>query len=79
MPTKVKIDENLPRKACEVFLRAGIDAVDVHDQRLCGAVDPAIAAVCRVERRVLVTLGSDPSVEKVKDLASLQAAAKEIE
>lgn len=56
MPTKVKIDENLPREACEVFLRAGFDAVDVHDQKLSGAVDPAIAAVCRAERRVLVTL-----------------------
>lgn len=56
MTTRVKIDENLPREACEVFFRAGIDAVDVHEQRLSGAVDPAIAAVCRVERRAYVTL-----------------------
>lgn len=56
MPARVKIDENLPREACEVLLRAGIDAVDVHEQRLRGALDPAIAAVCRVERRALVTL-----------------------
>lgn len=56
MPARVKIDENLPREACELLLRAGIDAVDVHEQRLRGALDPAIAAVCRVERRALVTL-----------------------
>ena len=56
MPARVKIDENLPREACEVLLRAGIDAVDVHEQRLRGALDPAIAAVCRAERRALVTL-----------------------
>ena len=56
MRARVKIDENLPREACEVLLRAGIDAVDVHEQRLRGALDPAIAAVCRAERRALVTL-----------------------
>ena len=56
MPAKVKIDENLPKEARDVLLRAGVDALDVHEQRLGGVLDPALAAVCRIERRALVTL-----------------------
>ena len=56
MQVRVKIDENLPKEARDVLLRAGIDAVDVHEQRLGWALDPAIAAVCRVGRRAPVTL-----------------------
>ena len=54
-----KIDENLPAEATEALRDAGHDAVSVLDQRLGGHPDADIAAMCKAESRVLVTLDAD--------------------
>ncbi|MEI7901727.1 MAG: DUF5615 family PIN-like protein [bacterium] len=56
---KFKIDENLPLAICRVFRDAGHDALTVLDERLGGYPDRDIAAVCKRESRVLVTLDTD--------------------
>ncbi|MEM6313060.1 MAG: DUF5615 family PIN-like protein [Planctomycetota bacterium] len=53
---RFKIDENLPVEAADLLRGAGHDAATVVEQSLGGRPDPAIAAVCQVEQRVLVTL-----------------------
>jgi predicted nuclease of predicted toxin-antitoxin system len=57
--TAFKLDENLPIEAATMFRAAGHDAATVMDQHLGGKGDADIAAVCRSERRVLVTLDLD--------------------
>ena len=59
MTPPFKLDENLPAEAAQVLRDAGFDAATVGEQRLSGEPDPAIAAVCRVEGRALVTLDTD--------------------
>ena len=54
-----KVDENLPREACRILQSAGHDAVSVLDQHLGGYPDSDIAAICRSESRVLITLDTD--------------------
>lgn len=54
-----KTDENLPAEVRELFREAGHDAVSVADQKLGGRPDTDIAAVCRRERRALMTLDVD--------------------
>jgi len=54
-----KIDENLPLELVDLLRESGHDAVSVIDQRLGGADDSAVAARCRQERRVIVTLDLD--------------------
>ena len=56
---KVKVDENLPREAADLFRQAGYDAVTVGEEGLCGRPDAVIATVVRHEDRVLVTLDLD--------------------
>ena len=56
---KFKLDENLPSELASLFRTAGHDALSVLDQRLGGAPDERVAAVCRSEARVLVTLDLD--------------------
>ena len=56
---KVKLDENLPRAALDLFRTVGADASSVHDQGLVGRPDDHIAEVCRSERRTIVTLDLD--------------------
>ena len=56
---KLKVDENLPIEVAEVLRQAGHDALTVHDQRLTGHADDEVAAICRAETRVLVTLDTD--------------------
>jgi predicted nuclease of predicted toxin-antitoxin system len=53
---KFKIDENLPAEACALLSHAGLDAMTVADQRLTGADDPDLYAICQRERRILITL-----------------------
>ena len=55
----VKLDENLPTEAADLFREAGHDAATVLEQEMGGAADPGVAAVCRREGRVLVTLDTD--------------------
>ena len=54
-----KLDENLPCEACRILKDAGHDAVSVLDQLLGGYPDTKIAAICKSESRVLVTLDTD--------------------
>ena len=56
---RFKLDENLPAEAADILRAAGHDAATVSEQGLGGAPDPAVSAVCRVERRALVTLDTD--------------------
>jgi predicted nuclease of predicted toxin-antitoxin system len=56
---RFKLDENMPVEAAELLTRDGHDAVTVLDQKLNGAGDPDVAAACREEGRVLVTLDVD--------------------
>lgn len=53
---RFKTDENLPEELAEILRAAGWDALSVIEQQLGGKIDPQIAAICRNESRVLVTL-----------------------
>jgi predicted nuclease of predicted toxin-antitoxin system len=54
-----KVDENLPAAASEILRAAGAAAVSVLGQKLGGSPDADVAAVCKVEGRILVTLDTD--------------------
>jgi len=56
---RFKTDENLPIDIAELLRQLGHDALSVREQGLAGVVDPAVAAVCQVEKRALVTLDLD--------------------
>lgn len=53
---KVKLDENMPRRAAEVFTRAGHEVDTVLDEGLGGAGDPEVLAAAGSAGRLLVTL-----------------------
>ena len=55
----IKLDENLPREMVFPLKRRGHDVTTVLDERMGGADDKALFAVCRQERRVLITLDTD--------------------
>lgn len=54
-----KTDENIPREAVALLQAAGYDAWSVFEQSLSGQPDNRIAAVCKRENRVLITLDTD--------------------
>jgi len=56
---KIKIDENLGRRAAELLRVAGHDATTVPEENLCSSSDRDLIHVCREERRCLVTLDLD--------------------
>jgi predicted nuclease of predicted toxin-antitoxin system len=56
---KIQLDENIPADAATIFLDAGCQVATVLDQGLGGKADSKIAAVCRAENRVLITLDTD--------------------
>lgn len=53
------VDENLPTEVADQLRGAGNDATTVFERRLVGETDMAVAAVCRTERRALLTLDLD--------------------
>jgi predicted nuclease of predicted toxin-antitoxin system len=55
----LKLDENLGHTAAELFREAGHGVETVHSQRLSGAPDAEVIALCRREQRCLVTLDLD--------------------
>jgi hypothetical protein len=55
----LKLDENIGRRGVEILQGAGHDVMTVRDQRLEGAKDEKLYAVCAGERRVLITLDRD--------------------
>ena len=56
---RFKFDENLPAEMAALFVEAGHDALNVFDQQMIGTDDPDLAAACRHEGRILVTLDLD--------------------
>ena len=56
---RFKIDENLPVEVCDLLQVAGHDAATVREEQLGGRPDPEIAAVCKFEEKVLITLDTD--------------------
>jgi predicted nuclease of predicted toxin-antitoxin system len=56
---RLKVDENLPREACDLLSRAGHDAISVGQQGLGGADDPQLFQLCQDEQRALITLDVD--------------------
>lgn len=56
---RLKVDENLPREACDLLNRAGHEAISVGQQGLAGADDTRIYQRCQDEQRALVTLDVD--------------------
>jgi predicted nuclease of predicted toxin-antitoxin system len=57
--TTFKTDENLPLEVAVLLRGHGLDVATVLEQKLGGHPDADIAAVCRAEHRVLVTLDTD--------------------
>jgi predicted nuclease of predicted toxin-antitoxin system len=56
---RLKVDENVPREACDLLNRAGHDAISVGQQGIgCGG-DARLYRLCQDERRALVTLDVD--------------------
>lgn len=53
---KFKVDENLPVEVADLLREAGHDALTILEQEMGGTSDIEIAAVCRAEQRVIVTL-----------------------
>jgi predicted nuclease of predicted toxin-antitoxin system len=56
---KFKVDENLPVETTTLLKAAGHDALSVFDQDLEGKADSQISDICKVEKRILVTLDLD--------------------
>lgn len=56
---RFKLDENLPAQASHLLRSAGHDALSVLEQELGGSPDRKVAAVCKAEARILVTLDTD--------------------
>ena len=56
---KFKIDENMPLEVVGLLRNAGYDSATVPEQNLSGTSDASLAAICREERRILVTLDND--------------------
>jgi predicted nuclease of predicted toxin-antitoxin system len=55
---RFKIDENLPRELARLFVDQGYDAQTISDEGMDGQADVQISAVCRQEKRALLTLDS---------------------
>ena len=53
---KLKLDENLGHSMGEPLRRTGHDVSTVREQSLCGWPDVELIAICRGEKRCLVTL-----------------------
>jgi len=56
---RFKADENLPIQIAELLRQQGHEALTVGEQSLAGVADPAVAAVCQVEKRAIITLDLD--------------------
>ena len=53
---KLRLDENLSRRAADLIRAAGHDAITVADQELRGAADETLFEACKHEGQALVTL-----------------------
>lgn len=59
MPTRFKLDENLPHDASGLLRQAGHDVHTVLTEQLGGSPDPRVFSAAQVEERVLVTFDLD--------------------
>jgi predicted nuclease of predicted toxin-antitoxin system len=59
MPTRFKLDENLPRNAEALLQQAGHDVHTVLAEQLGGNPDPRVFDASQAEERVLVTFDLD--------------------
>jgi predicted nuclease of predicted toxin-antitoxin system len=59
MPTRFKLDENLPRNAEVLLQQAGHDVHTVLAEQLGGNPDPRVFGASQAEERVLVTFDLD--------------------
>lgn len=53
---KVKLDENIPRRAAEVLTRAGHEVDTVVEEALMGSPDPDVVRAATAAGRLLITL-----------------------
>lgn len=56
---KLKLDENLGLESKQILVSFGYDVSTVKEQNMCSSTDQNLAAVCRSEKRCLVTLDLD--------------------
>lgn len=56
---RFKLDENLPVQVANILSEYGHDASTVYAERLAGATDSTLAAICIIEARILVALDLD--------------------
>lgn len=56
---KLKLDENIGERGAQLLRSAGHDVATVRDEKLVGAKDEQLFAVCGAEGRALVTLDHD--------------------
>lgn len=59
MPTRFKLDENLPRNAEILLQQAGHDVHTVLAEKLGGNPDPRVFSASQAEERVLITVDLD--------------------
>jgi predicted nuclease of predicted toxin-antitoxin system len=55
----IKLDENIPEDAATIFMDAGYQVSTVLKESLGGRADPDVAAICKAESKVLITLDTD--------------------
>lgn len=70
MPTRFKLDENLPRNADVLLQQAGHDVHTVLAEQLGGTSDPRVFDASQAKERVLVTFDIDFSDIRVYPPAS---------
>jgi predicted nuclease of predicted toxin-antitoxin system len=56
---RFKIDENMPLEIAGLLRNAGHNSTTVTEQNLSATSDAGLAAICREEKRILVTLDND--------------------
>ena len=53
---RIKIDENLPKRARSIFVEAGHDVDTVEEEGLSGSHDPTVSRAATLVQRLVVTL-----------------------
>jgi predicted nuclease of predicted toxin-antitoxin system len=53
---KIKLDENLPRRAGSILTAAGHDVDSVDEEGLAGADDPTVSQAATADGRLIITM-----------------------
>lgn len=56
---KIKLDENLGARGAQLLEGGGCNVATVAGEGLCSSSDETLVEVCRVEKRVLISLDKD--------------------